>query len=505
MMKFSKKLLFILLLLFIEVSCSSQTKKPPAMINREAAVAGMFYSADKEKLMKQLKDLFTAAVPKKKNNDVLAIISPHAGYVYSGKIAASAFNQIDGTKKYETIFIIGASHVAYFNGASIYNIGNFITPLGLVEVDTSTSNKLIKDNPLFSMNASYHLDDHCIEVQLPFLQYKMKNSFKIVPIIIGSSSEEVCKKLAATLVPYFNEKNLFIFSTDFSHYPDYKNAVDVDKTTSNAILTNSSETFIKTVKLNDSKKIPNLSTSICGFNAILTLLFITETLKNLSFDTITYTNSGNISNDHSKVVGYWAIAISKNDNMKEKVNNGNEFMLSEKDKLDLMTIARSTLESYVKNGIASKLNPDDYSDLLNQSCGAFVTLKKNGELKGCIGRFMPDKPLYQVVQDMTISSASQDYRFEKVKSNELGSIKIEISVLSPLKKINSIDEIVMGKHGIYIKKGGNSGTFLPKVAEETGWSKEEFLGHCSDDKAGLGWYGWKTADIYTYTAICIEE
>jgi MEMO1 family protein len=142
------------------------------MINREAAVAGMFYPADKEKLSKQLKDLFSEAVPQKKSDNVLAIISPHAGYVYSGKIAASAFNQIDANKRYETIFIIGASHVAYFNGASIYNIGNFKTPLGMVEVDTLTSNKLINDNPLFSMNASYHLDDHCIEVQLHFYNIK---------------------------------------------------------------------------------------------------------------------------------------------------------------------------------------------------------------------------------------------------------------------------------------------------------------------------------------------
>jgi len=109
------------------------------------------------------------------------------------------------------------------------------------------------------------------------------------------------------------------------------------------------------------------------------------------------------------------------------------------------------------------------------------------------------------VQDMTIAAATEDYRFSRVVSDELSTIDMEISVLSPLKLIKSIDEFELGKHGIYIKKGSRGGTFLPQVATETGWTKEEFLGHCAQDKAGIGWTGWKDADIYIYTAIVFGE
>jgi len=126
-------------------------------------------------------------------------------------------------------------------------------------------------------------------------------------------------------------------------------------------------------------------------------------------------------------------------------------------------------------------------------------------LRGCIGRFEPDEPLYRVVQEMAIAAATEDYRFPPVTPQELGELDIEISVLTPLRKISSIDEIQLGRHGIYIKKGGRAGTFLPQVATETGWSKEEFLGYCARDKAGLGWNGWKDADIYVYEALVFSE
>jgi AmmeMemoRadiSam system protein A len=114
-------------------------------------------------------------------------------------------------------------------------------------------------------------------------------------------------------------------------------------------------------------------------------------------------------------------------------------------------------------------------------------------------------PLYEVVQAMTIASSTKDHRFSPVDESELTKIEIEISVLSPMVKISSIDQIELGKHGIYIIKGNRSGTFLPQVATETGWNLEEFLGHCARDKAGIGWEGWKNADLYIYEAIVFSE
>jgi len=181
------------------------------------------------------------------------------------------------------------------------------------------------------------------------------------------------------------------------------------------------------------------------------------------------------------------------------------FILSESEKVQLLEIARSTIISFLTNGKLSHINKDDLSSNLKSECGCFVSLHKKGSLRGCIGRFTANTPLYEIVQKMAVSSATQDDRFSKVELEEMNEIKIEISVLTPLNKIESIDEIEMGKHGIYLKKEFSSGTFLPQVAIETGWTKEEYLGHCAKNKAGLSWDGWKDAEIYTFEALVFSE
>jgi len=182
-----------------------------------------------------------------------------------------------------------------------------------------------------------------------------------------------------------------------------------------------------------------------------------------------------------------------------------EFSLSAENKKLLLGIARDTIHHYSHEGIKKSYDKNTIPDELLMNCGVFVTLRTNGRLKGCIGRFKSNEALYALTQEMAISSATRDPRFKPLKKNEIDSIKIEISVLSPLRKIESEQEIELGKHGIYITKGTNSGTFLPQVATDTGWSIEEFLGHCSKNKAGLGWLGWKNADVYIYTAEVFSE
>ncbi len=499
-----KKIKFIfsvlIFILFVFTNCSSQNNKTKMkLINRQPAVAGEFYPSEPKELRTTLKELFTEAVPKKTKN-VLAIIAPHAGYVFSGKVAASSFNQIDENKKYENIFIIGPSHHASFSGASIYSKGNYITPLGTVKVNIPLAEKLIKEYDFFHFYLDVHYYEHCIEVELPFLQYKMKKDFKIIPIVIGSASPKVCKKIAKALKPYFNDKNLFIISTDFSHYPKYQDAVENDKRTADAILSNSANNLIKTLNDNASRNIPNLVTSLCGRYAVLTLLYMTENNPDIKVIPIFSRNSGDTEyGDKDRVVGYYSIAFTlKNEDDKE-------FNFNEEDKKELLKIARKSIEQYIKKNKIPQIDTKTFSKDLFTKCGAFVTLTENGKLRGCIGRFIADEPVYKVVQQMAIAAATQDSRFPKVTASEIDNIKIEISILSPLKKIQSVDEIQLGKNGIYIKKGWASGTFLPQVAKETGWTKEEFLGHCARDKAGIGWNGWKDADIYTYDAEVFDE
>lgn len=486
-------------------SCNSQSKKDSInSIDREPAVDGQFYPADSIGLTKDLKSRFAVAHAKVCDNTV-AIISPHAGYIFSGEVAASAFNQIDGDKKYENVFIIASSHRQYFDGASIYCDGDYNMPFGKVKVNKELGKLLIAKNPkIFSSDRSAHQTEHSIEVQLPFLQYVMKKDFKIIPIIIGTADVEMVKKIAVALKPYFGAPNLFVISSDYSHYPEYKNAVLIDKFTEDAILTGKPDKLVKVLETNSKKGINNLSTSLCGWTSVLTLLYMTEKNENFEYKAIEYKNSGDTKyyGDSSRVVGYWATAVNSKTKTKETEE---EFIMNEKDKDQLLNIARTSIEVFLRSKEKYKIDTTDFSDNIKVSCGAFVTLHKDGNLRGCIGRFIADKPLYQVVQEMAIASATQDYRFSAVTESELKNIKIEISVLSPLKKISSIDEIEIGKHGIYLIKGSLGGTFLPQVAIETGWTKEEFLGHCAQDKAGIGWNGWKDADIFIYSATIITE
>ncbi|MDX9882739.1 MAG: AmmeMemoRadiSam system protein B [Prolixibacteraceae bacterium] len=470
--------------------------------NRKPCVAGRFYPGNADELKATLKQLFSAAVQGKSGDQPLALIVPHAGYVFSGEVAASAYRQIDPEQKFERIFIIGSSHTTAFQGASIYCKGDYETPLGTVKVDTELAQKLIDDNKLIRFHPEAHRTEHSIEVQLPFLQYYLKNDFRIVPIIIGSSNIETAKNLASVLKPYLNEKNLFVISSDFSHYPSYSDAVATDRLTAEAIRSNQPSTLIDVLDRNRKKGIPGLSTSLCGWSSALALLYITEQFQEIKANLVQYKNSGDSRyGDKERVVGYWAISFSK----ETKTGANQEFSLSENDKKYLLELARETITEFIGKGTVPTVNTSPLSSVLKTPCGAFVTLHKNQRLRGCIGRFDPGLPLYEVVQSMAIAAATQDHRFERVQFSEIDQLEIEISVLTPMKRIRSADEFVLGKHGIYIRKGNASGTFLPQVATDTGWSKEEFLGHCARDKAGIGWDGWKTAELYTYEALVFGE
>jgi len=472
------------------------------MKNRMAYVAGKFYTADKKELMNDLIKMFKDAKPKTVSN-VIGIISPHAGYMFSGTVAASAFNQIDSSHKFETVFIIASSHTTSFKGASVYCDGNYETPLGEVKVNTELALKLVKEHGDIIRNfAQPHLTEHSIEVHIPFLQYKMGKEIKILPVILGTDNPADCKKIADILKPYLNSKNLFVISSDFSHYPTYKDAVTADLLTANSIISNNPNSLIDALAHNDKANMPGLITSLCGWTSVLTYLYMTEKNNDLSFHNIQYLNSGDSPyGDHHKVVGYNAIAIS----IDNKKTSDHSFSLTMEEKKVLLKIARKTITDYIKNDTLCSIDSTQISSSLKMPCGAFVSLHKNNNLRGCIGSFSQNEPLYEVINKMSLASALNDTRFSPVKSDELDEIVIEISVLTPMKKITSIDEVELGKTGIYIKKGGRSGTFLPQVATQTNWSKEEFLGHCSRDKAGIGWDGWKTAEVFIYEAIVFSE
>ena len=470
-------------------------------INRHPAVAGQFYPANPDVLQKELSTLFAEAAPKQYEH-VRAIISPHAGYVFSGKIAASAFNQIDNSVEWKRVFLIASSHQSRFEGASVYCDGDFIMPYGKEVVDTELGKTLVELYPeLFSDDRSPHLNEHSIEVQLPFLHYVLKGKYKIVPIILGTSKPPVCKRIALALKPYLNEDNLFVISSDFSHYPSYENAKSVDLATKQAIVSNKPDQLLSVLTENTRKHIPNLATSLCGWTSVLTLLYMTEDEDQFIYQGINYSNSGDVRNygERDQVVGYWSIVLMG------KKEDAREFHLTDTEKELLLQEARKSVEKLFRKVEPPLLNIQDCSATLKTKCGAFVSLHNQGKLRGCFGHMEKDKPLIQNVHEMAVWAAKRDSRFVPVSEEELEDIDIEISVLSPLRKIKDIAEIKLGVHGIFIVKGFYRGVFLPQVATETGWDMENYLGHCARDKAGIGWDGWKNADIYIFTATVFGE
>lgn len=480
--------------LFFSDKCNSQHDK----INRKAVVAGRFYSGNHKELKDDLDRLFKAAQPKQSEN-VKALIAPHAGYVFSGEVAASSYNQLNNKYDYDNIFIIGTSHQTMLKGASIYNLGDYETPFGTAEVNTDIANKLLENSNLFEYNETAHKYEHSLEVQIPFLQHHLKSDYKIIPIIIGTDKTSVIKEIADKLKPYFLSNNLFVISTDFSHYPEYEQAKIADKNIAEAIVSNKSDLFLHAIENNKKANISGLATSICGWSSVLSLMYITESLNNYNYKIIDYMNSGDSPyGEKDRVVGYYSIVLEHN-------KKQSDMKLTDEEKNQLLTLAQNTIHKYIKEGRIYEPDKPDNESVLNEKCGAFVTLNKNGKLRGCIGRFEGEQELYLVVRDMAIASATQDNRFQKVKEKELTDLHIEISVLTPLKKIESKDEIEIGKHGIYIKSGHNHGTLLPQVAVNMNWDVDDFLGHCSKNKAGIGWDGWKTADVYIYEAIVFEQ
>jgi len=475
--------------------------------DRQPVAAGKFYSANKESLVKDISNLFASCTKTPGSQKVRAIISPHAGYVFSGRIAASAISTTPENAKFSNIFIIGSSHIMAFDGASVWHTGDFITPLGRAVVNREIANKLRNENKVFDYPTNAHIQEHSLEVQIPLIQYYYTSSPKIVPIIVGTTNSNTLKMIAEALRPWFTPENLFIISSDFSHYPSYNDAVSVDNLTSEGLISGDPKTFLNALKKNSSSNIRGLVTSMCGWTSGLVILNLVAENENLVFKKIAYCNSGDSSfGGKDEVVGYHAIAIFEktgNPDVDEKASESFTFTRDEVEQL--FSISRNSIKTMLYENKGISIDEAKMTKALKEPLGAFVTLKIDGVLRGCIGRFISSDPLYEIVKASAVSSAFEDPRFPALTRQEFEKIDIEITVLGPLRKINNIKDIVLGKHGIYIKKDLRSGTMLPQVATEYGWTVEEFLGHTSRDKAGLGWDGWKNAEIFIYEGLVLEE
>ena len=481
--------------------CNGQTSREPVV--RPATQANRFYTGDAKELSEEVDSLLTRHRGETAYRNVAALIVPHAGYYFSGNVAAGAYMAIPSDKQFKRIFLLGPSHHEWLDGASVNTVADYYaTPLGQVRVDRETALALTAADSVFRYEPKAHDREHCLEVQLPFLQrfFTIHSSLftkdvpPIVPIIISTSDFQKLKRIAEALKPYLTTDNLFIVSSDFSHYPKYEDACKVDARTGKAVESGDVEQFIAALEENARSGVPGLATSACGELAIATLLMMIDSTYEVKH--LMYQNSGDAEeSDHSRVVGYHAFAIVR--------KSSQEFSLSEDEKRMLKEIALTSIKDSLNGKEIAVANSSLFTlhSSLKRKCGAFVSLHKHGRLRGCIGHFGEDVPLNEIVAEMARAAAFEDPRFMPVTADELSDIDIEISVLTPMRRIQSLDEFELHRHGIYIRRGYRSGTYLPQVADEVNWTKEEFVSHCAQDKAGIGWDGWRDAELYVYEAI----
>lgn len=476
----------ILLLVFLSSAlllAPARADQPSRQV-RKAVFAGSFYPSDPGVLAKTIDGyLKEAAKAEGLPSPLFGLISPHAGYQYSGQVAAYGFNQVRG-KDYKTVVLVGSSHRVPFKGIAVYPAGAWETPLGRVAIDQETTRTLMDKVGSMRDYPPAFEKEHSLEVQVPFLQRTLKN-FRIVPIVTGTMTGEDYRALSDALFALVRQNPkavLIVASSDMSHYHGYAAARDMDTAALKGVEELDMEGLIKGLEKGTAE--------LCGAQGVLTLMMIARKLG-ATARTLRYANSGDVTGDKGRVVGYGAMAFSYG---AEQTGE-----LSRNEQAALLRVARMTLEEYITKKTVPHF--DAKSPRLKEKRGVFVTLNKKGNLRGCIGYILPLAPLQQAVTDMTVSASTRDPRFPPVTKEEVKDIEIEISVLSPLRTIQAIDEIEVGRHGLYITRGANAGLLLPQVASSNRWNRTEFLKQTCR-KAGLPDNAWQErgTTIYTFSA-----
>lgn len=467
---------------------------------RPMVAAGRFYPADAAQLRRMVEGYIKDAGKIEVEGEPVALIAPHAGYVYSGHVAGHAYAAVRGMS-FDTVVVMG-SH-APGEGISVLDVDWYRTPLGYVRVDREAVKELL-EIPYFEYEASRHRD-HAVEVQVPFLQAALREGFKIVSLAVNDSCADFAHKIAHDMAHALEGKKvLFVASTDLSHYPPYESAKEIDgeimetwKTLDGAEIVRRERELMK-----EHADVPNLGCVMCGKASVAVAAEAAKNLGAHSIELVKYANSGDVADgDKEQVVGYGAAVIFRKGG---KVETGG---LSKEAQEYLLKVASEAITAAVAGG--KKPSLEAQTDELKAKLGIFVTLYRNGQLRGCIGCFDSEEELPATVAKYAVYSALHDSRFGPVQEKELADLKIKISVLSAPRKIGSADEVVVGTHGIWVRdpKTGRSGTYLPEVATEMGWDRDTFLTDCCLHKAGLPGDAWKKGEveISTYTTQVFGE
>ena len=473
---------------------------PPALEAKQADFAGYWYPEDPKALKRDIDTYLRGAEVEEVKGDIIGAIVPHAGYKASGSVAGYVFKAVK-QKNPDTVIIVGFTHRRFFkNSITIFTDKAFYTPLGKAEIDMDlTKRLLIFDDNIKDIPEAFS-EENSVEMEVPFAQATLEGA-KFVLIAISDQNMETCRILADALYHVLKGRDNYVIlaSTDLSHYKSYSEANRMDKETIDEIKKFDPESFyFYSLKRNHEP--------MCGSGAVYSVMLASEKLGADEVKVLKYANSGDTTRMKSRVVGYLsALFVKSGERKTSMINKGEGEMFNENQKKELLKIARNSISHYLKTG--KKLDAEVDDAALKENMGAFVTLHKDGKLRGCIGHMEAAEPLYLTVRDMAIASAVEDYRFGAVTEDELDDIDIEISALSPMERIEDPSIIEMGKHGVKVRMGWRGGVYLPQVADETGWTREEFMNSLCAHKAGLPMDAWKTGecDIYIFTAEVFGE
>lgn len=471
-------------------------------------LAGMWYDADAVRLKAEIEG-YLAGADSAPLEHVQALVLPHAGYRYSGAVAACGIRKIAGGN-YTRVIVMGPSHrVMIRNAAHVSDATHIATPLGETPLDVEACEELRK-HPEFRVVRGVDEAEHSVQIQLPLLQEAL-SGFKLVPVVVGDVDAETVHKMAEILLSITDSRTLVVASSDFTHYgANYGYVPFEDNVFAN--LEKLDMGAWEKIKNKDvagfNEYVDDTGATICGRNPISILLSMLPEASKAQL--LKYDTSGRMTNDTDMSVSYLCLAFTGNwpESKAASGDSANvDAALSEEDKTQLLKLARGMLETYIKSGKTA--SPEDLGITITpgmrQVMGAFVTLTIDGQLRGCIGEIFPRRPLYEAVMERAVDAGVNDPRFRPVTEKELPALHYEISALTPPVPVASYQDIVLGKHGMVIQKHGRSAVFLPQVAPEQHWTLEETLTHLSL-KAGLPQDAWKEGASWTvFEAIVFEE
>lgn len=445
---------------------------------RPPAVAGSFYPADPQELSAMVAGLWDAAPdPGIAPEELAALLVPHAGLVFSGATAARAYKALP-KGRWETVVLVGTAHRVPVPGAALYP-GPLATPEGALAYDETLGRRLLAASPLIKADAAAHEGEHSLEVQLPFLRRALGPKVKVVGLVMNSTDFETVRKIGLALASALKgRKALLIASSDLSHYPAGPVAEAVDATTLAALASLDPERFWLADRVMMNRRLAGLDTTWCGESAVTAVLVAAKALGARSMRLLARTHSGEARPEagSSRVVGYAAAAF-----LKSGAPSAPRAFSSE-EKAELLRLARRSLEDYLKTGQAAA--PPLYrSTRLNLPGAAFVTLRKDGALRGCIGSLVARESLAESVARNGVAAGVSDGRFKPVTAEELPTLHVEVSALSAPHPVAGAAAVKPGD-GVILQNGERSGVFLPSVWESLP-SKDDFLGELCSQKAGL--------------------